>query len=169
MSVETRDILYLLATGHFDLRRDSLEDRVILQKTIYLLQAHGLQLGYGFSWYTYGPYSQDLVYDSYKVLKSERELYEQRAKGLRFSEGSLKKFDDFRGLLGNVLEKPKELELLASVDFVCKTWYPEATKSDIDQWFFKHKQTYYDGAPIQKEEIVAAFALHERLRQAAAA
>ncbi len=164
MSVETRDILYLLATGYFALRRDSLEDRVILQKTIYLLQAHGLQLGYGFSWYTYGPSSQDLLYDSYKVLKSERELYEQRTKGLRFSEGSLEKFEDFKNLLGEALRNVKQLELLGSVDFVCKTWYPEATIEDIGALFLKHKKEYYDGTPIQQEQIITAFALHKKLR-----
>src|SRR5689334_9264229 len=54
----------------------SLEDRVKLQKAVYLAQAAGLSLGYRYSWYVRGPYSTDLTKDYFALptsLSSEDE------------------------------------------------------------------------------------------------
>ncbi len=42
-------------------------DRLILQKTVYLLQAFGIYLGYQFNWYLRGPYSPQLTKDAFSV------------------------------------------------------------------------------------------------------
>lgn len=44
---------------------DTLEDRIHLQKAIYLSQEAGLSLGYRYSWYVRGPYSTSLTRDYY--------------------------------------------------------------------------------------------------------
>ena len=44
---------------------DTLENRIRLQKAIYLSQAAGVPLGYRFSWYVKGPYSTRLTRDYY--------------------------------------------------------------------------------------------------------
>ncbi len=46
---------------------DSLEDRVRVQKAVYLGQLFGVDLGYRFSWYLRGPYSSKLTKDYYEV------------------------------------------------------------------------------------------------------
>lgn len=44
----------------------SFEDRLKMQKMVYLLQEQGLDIGhYGFDWYKHGPYSQVLLDDMY--------------------------------------------------------------------------------------------------------
>ena len=85
-----------MVIDEFGLKRNSTEDRLKLQKTIYLLEIHGLQLGYGFSWYKYGPYSQDLVYDAYTVLRSEKDTYKGKVKDLKWGTNTEEKFAEFR-------------------------------------------------------------------------
>ena len=167
MEITSKDILYMLAREDgFNLKRTSMVERLKLQKTIYLLQAYGLQLGYGFSWFTYGPYSQDLVHDSFTVLKSEREKYEERTSSLSFSEETIRKFNDFKRLLKGVLGNAKQLELLASVRFVRNTWYPVANRQEIVSFFKKRKTQFFDGDLIQDEQIEEAFDLCDKIRAA---
>jgi uncharacterized protein YwgA len=166
MKVANQDILYMIANKHnFDLKRTNMIDRLILQKTIYLLQAYGLQLGYGFSWYTYGPYSQDLVNDSFTVLKSEKGKYEERTSSLSFSKETIKKFNDFKHLLKGVLGNARKLELVASVDFVRKTWHPDVTRENIAEVFGIRKVRYYDRTEIKAEEVESAFDLCDKIRE----
>ena len=50
---------------------DKIEDRISFQKKIYLMQVCGVDLGFGFRWDQYGPYSEGLarnarIYDDYR-------------------------------------------------------------------------------------------------------
>ncbi len=45
----------------------SVNDRLRIQKAIYLAQAAGIGLGYHYSWYVKGPYSTQLTQDYYKL------------------------------------------------------------------------------------------------------
>ena len=47
---------------------DTIQDRILLQKKVYLAQDKGLPLGYGYSWYIHGPYSTDLTAVAYQVI-----------------------------------------------------------------------------------------------------
>ena len=49
----------------FDFSMDTFDGRLRLQKFIYLLQAHGVYLGYDFSWYLRGPYCSSLATDGF--------------------------------------------------------------------------------------------------------
>ncbi len=77
----------------------SLDDRVRLQKFVYLLQAHGVYLGYDFSWYTRGPYCSGLAKDGF-ILEGKHDDAEgaQQAAG-RFDNAlvraRLDKFAEF--------------------------------------------------------------------------
>jgi uncharacterized protein YwgA len=53
----------LRRVGDYNLQTFS--DRLILQKTVYLLQAFGIYLGYQFNWYLRGPYSPQLAKDAF--------------------------------------------------------------------------------------------------------
>ncbi len=46
---------------------DTFEDRLILQKTVYLADAAGVHLGYFFRWYLRGPYCPDVADDGFAV------------------------------------------------------------------------------------------------------
>lgn len=47
---------------------ETINDRILLQKKIFLAQDIGLPLGYGYSWYIHGPYSTDLTAVAYQVI-----------------------------------------------------------------------------------------------------
>jgi uncharacterized protein YwgA len=42
-------------------------DRLLLQKKVFLLQELGVKLGYRFNLYIHGPYSRDLATDGYRI------------------------------------------------------------------------------------------------------
>ena len=161
--VTIKHILKLL-TDKFQLSRANTTDRLRLQKTVYLLQAHGLQLGYGFGWYKYGPYSQDLVYDAYSVLESESEHYAKECQPLEFVGESLEKLNRFSGILGKNLHDLRMLEMIASVDFICRTWRPDTTVDNIAERFRGHKKVLFDKKPFEDKEIQEAFCIHKNLR-----
>ena len=46
---------------------DKFENRLILQKTIYLLQSFGVNLGYSFQWYIHGTYCPDLTKQGFEL------------------------------------------------------------------------------------------------------
>ena len=170
MQVDAKAILYMVAQ-QFGLKRDTTEDRLKLQKTIYLLQANGLQLGYGFSWYRYGPYSQDLVQDAYLVLRAESDKYENETSSWKFNDNSLKRFAEFRSICtdisnirSDILDYAEQLELVASVDFLKQTWYPKAGDEEVISGFKQRKKQLYRGNGITDEMIRKALHICEKLR-----
>lgn len=164
MLVDAQSILYKIATDEFMLTRDSIDERIKLQKTIYLLQVFKLQFGYSFSWDKYGPYSEDLVRDSYRVLGPEKDKYEEVTSQWKFSENSRRKFDRFKDLCGDILRNTEQLELVASVDFVRQNYCPEATRSNIADLFKEHKKVLFNDIPLTDEMICNAFDLCQQLR-----
>lgn len=158
MSVTTKEILYMLI-NQFELKRDTLAERVRLQKTIYLLQATaGMKLGYGFGWYRYGPYSQDLVYDAYDVLQEEED-YGQRTKEYKFNAATNTKIGEFKRTFGRILGNSQMLELVASICFIKNTWYPELNESNAFKYLTKHKTLFYNGEEITEPKTQEAFVL----------
>lgn len=59
--MNTIDIVNGIIFRILELRIESFEDRLICQKKIYLLQELGIDLGYKYNWYVYGPYSPALT------------------------------------------------------------------------------------------------------------
>ena len=71
-----------------DLKCFSLEtigDRILLQKKVYLAQDKGLPLGYGYSWYIHGPYSSDLTNVAYQVIPEGEAAIENMSLKARYS------------------------------------------------------------------------------------
>jgi uncharacterized protein YwgA len=92
------------------------DKRLNLQKSLYLLQNMGLNVGgYGFYWYKHGPYSQALQEDAYKTLDLEV------PKGLKFTDAAQKLT---KKLKYYIEEKPdgytisEWLEAIASVHYL---------------------------------------------------
>jgi uncharacterized protein YwgA len=164
MEVDAKAILCMLAK-RFELKRDSFGERLRLQKVVYLLQAFGVKLGYGFGWYRYGPYSQNLVSDAYSVLGSRRSEYERAAEEgeWQFSPDTEAKFSEFETICGDYLDSVEAVELLASVRFVRNVWYPDVNKEDFPEEFKKHKKRLCKKTPVDDLSIKAAFDVCERL------
>lgn len=70
---------------NFNFSMDTFNDRLRLQKFVYLLQAHGIYLGYDFSWYLRGPYCTALTTRGFML----RDFYDilQESGGDRSDDG----------------------------------------------------------------------------------
>ena len=161
MEVNSKSILSLIAKK-LELEASTIEKRLQLQKAMYLLQAAGLKLGYGFSWYKYGPYSQELADDAHTVLTAEKEEYKTGTEGWGFGEktgGIMKKFIDwytpFKGDLGL-------LELAASVMFMKRVW--GFGYGDIDEFYKElkeRKKALLNDGNYEKKDVKNAIKLLE--------
>ena len=97
---------------------DSFDERLILQKTIYLLQQMGIHLGYRFSWYLRGLYSRELTADVFASLGSgppDGWMLDHKQKE------TLARAREFFGKFATFPSRTRELEKVASILFLIKT------------------------------------------------
>ncbi len=104
----------------------SFKDRLILQKTVYLLQAFGLYLGYHFNWYLRGPYSITLARHGYELV----DIYDRLPSAAFADENAEKRFNSFLLFMSEIKEDAEMLELLASLHFLRKR-YPNFKKEEL--------------------------------------
>lgn len=108
---------------------DTLKKRKLLQKTIYLIQAIGLDLGYHFGWYEMGPYGPSLAED-YHSLSAALATGDDEIKNYRIRDSVADQLEKLKPLLTSPqrvnLSQDDWLELLASIHFLAKvagyTW-----------------------------------------------
>ncbi len=95
------------------------EDRLILQKAVHLAQAAGVDLGYYFRWYLYGPYCPSVAEDGFGVTGELAQGVDD-FEGWALDEVSAKKLEGMRGLFADEDRSAlaRKLELLASVHFL---------------------------------------------------
>lgn len=101
------------------LKLGSFNDRLTLQKAIYLAQAAGVQLGYSHGWYIRGPYSPALARDAFAVAAEIAEGDDESSRWRLDDESR----DRVRGLAdiipaGSSARRARNLELLASVHYL---------------------------------------------------
>ena len=98
---------------------DTFEDRLILQKAVYLAQAAGVDLGYYYHWYLHGPYCSSLTKDEYAIAKELAQGLDE-SENWQLDEKSSAHLAKIRTLtaLDDREELRQKLELLASVHFL---------------------------------------------------
>lgn len=100
----------------------SFADRLIMQKTGYLLQQAGVSLGYHFSWYLRGPYSPDYTDDVFALAGAGAEAGELDE--WKLDPPSLGVVGRVKGLFQSARRRgdaARWLELLASALFLIRT------------------------------------------------
>lgn len=106
--------------------RSDFKDRLILQKTIYLMQQFGLNIGYFYNWYIRGPYSPALTRDAYQVAKRFKDL-----PPVRFaSPQAEKRFKEFLMFIEPKSTSHIFLEKIASIHFLVRM-YPSLPKGSM--------------------------------------
>lgn len=104
-----------------ELSLNEFDQRLTLQKAIYLVQAAGVQLGFTYGWNLRGPYSPDLTSDAF-ALRDKLGTGTQEWKEWTFDANVQRQLARVRELLGNIPNgKARHLELLASVHFLLNT------------------------------------------------
>jgi len=112
--------LVLDEIGLGDLEIGNFLSRKILQKKMYILQLTGVDLGYRFNWYLYGPYCPALASDTFALrdeigYDQEFNDYELNAK----TRGKLDILKDIAGPCEGVqISEPEWFELLASLHYL---------------------------------------------------
>ncbi len=110
---------------------DTKNDRIRLQKIVYLLQRCGVNLGYNYGWYIHGPYSRELTsvyYDLDASLKSNEKDYTwyKLDEGVDELKNGIEKFEKISKIPDGVQiakdpTKSKDvawLEFIASIDYL---------------------------------------------------
>ena len=101
----------------FEIR--TFQDRLIMQKAVYLAQAAEVHLGYFYQWYLHGPYSPSLTKDEYSIAMDISAGMDE-LKGWTLDEVSLQRLEKIKPLFKekNKDKLARKLELLASVHFL---------------------------------------------------
>ncbi len=120
--MDRRQIGMTLTMQVFDLQTQvaTFQQRLILQKAIYLAQAKGVNWGYHFSWYLYGPYCRALTDDGFAAQGEG----DEGAEGWELDEATRSTLVEVKRLIGATEDHSqlaRRLELLASVHFLIKT------------------------------------------------
>jgi len=102
-----------------DFKINSFQDRLIMQKSVYLAQAAGVNLGYYYHWYLYGPYSPSLTRDEYAIAMDISADMDE-SKGWKLDDKSLQRLENIQSIFAEPDRDKlaKKLELLASVHFL---------------------------------------------------
>jgi len=114
-----------------DFKMDSFNDRLRLQKIVYMLQAFGVDLGYGFSWYFRGPYCTSLARAGFEL----EHVYGMIPDGVRVKPVDPRARDGLKRcikFLKDVMDKPDDLdriEIAASLHLLVIT--TSLAKQDI--------------------------------------
>lgn len=102
------------------LELDSFEQRLMIQKKVYLAQLTGLDLAYRFGWYLRGPYSRELTHDAFQ-LQEQMELgerdYEKESLGA-FARQRIKHAPKIWANKPSEIDEDDWLELLASLHYL---------------------------------------------------
>ena len=156
---EAPEKLVHLICKKLNLKLETKEDRIIMQKTFFLLEEFGCKLGYGFSWFANGPHSQSLNHDSIHVCMM-KENYELTTKDYTFSKESEDMFKLFSEWFGTEVIDAKMLQLVASLRFIRTRWNEQMTKEEAHASLYKQAAIeYFDGMPIQEADAIKAYQL----------
>ena len=100
---------------------ESIKDRILLQKKIFLAQDVGLPLGYGYCWYIYGPYSSDLTTVAYQIIPEGFDDIEKHSFKKQYSEmiEKVNRLSDDISTKSIMLSEVEWYELIASIAY----WY----------------------------------------------
>jgi len=125
---------------------EEFNDRLRLQKLVFLARKMGHDFGYTFNWYARGPYSPSLTRMLFNA--NEQRQFSRDAVLLNTSEKEVVQM--LRDFLQDDVENPRMLELLASVWYHIrrKKYSPEGRDEIID--VVHQKKSKYDRAEVEE-------------------
>lgn len=103
----------------------SFENRIKLQKLIYILQSEGIDFGYEFTWYIRGPYSSLLADDGYAFSKNKDEI-DMEYQPTTAERDILRRISRATG----IIQDSNNAELVASYLYLQRR-YPDNTSEEL--------------------------------------
>jgi len=135
-----------------DLKIESFNDRLVLQKSVMLIQKAGVNLGYSYNWHLRGPYSPSLTSDAF-AISPRKDEFQQELPRWNLDQPSAEKL----GKLKPLFEIPEGedtvpyLELRASILYVLDHENIEAGNAAAI-----HASLVRRGKPFTLEQVEAA-------------
>lgn len=112
-------VLDIIGLGKPDM--SDFDNRLQYQKVIYLLQASGLSLGYGYNWYLKGPYSSPLAHTLFAI--DDNTFEDSKSLVFKNNDVIVEKLEAFKEKLGEDIENVEYLEILASLHYINKATF----------------------------------------------
>lgn len=141
-----------LEAAQLPLNVKTFNDRLILQKSVYLLQAAGIHMGYRFRWYIRGPYSPDVTAGAFGIV-NEGEYAENELQGWKLDDESSDRARKLQLLLNRVGEskgdQARRLELLASSLFLFKTEQAKPTDPEGTAKILRKSNKDFDAGEVR--------------------
>lgn len=110
----------------YDFSMNEFNDRLKLQKLVYLLQSCGVYLGYDFSWYLRGPYCSLLAHNGFSL----QDIYHRIPDNIKLKDSKDK--SNFTKFLKFVMNKDiGDLEIAASLHHLKEVRGDTLTDEDI--------------------------------------
>jgi uncharacterized protein YwgA len=126
---------------------DSLVDRILLQKKIYLIQRLGIPLGYRFSWYIYGPYCPELTSIAYECNSIGQEVF----KTYTLNENVVSKVELINSLYSQCADEDMNKALWYELVASCAFWQDKGLSDDL-----LVEKIYSEKPKFSKEQITLA-------------
>ena len=138
MDARLETLKLILAELGIEPEIETIDQRVVFQKAIYLAQAAGVPLHYRYNWYVMGPYSPNLTKDYYALHAQRGDAdHDQRSYVLKDQFVSLlRSLKPAMAVPEGVPLRPSEwLELLSSVHYLRIQMHlnPADTQKSLDQ------------------------------------
>lgn len=141
-----------LEAADLPLALTSFDDRLILQKAVYLLQSAGIQIGFRFHWYLRGPYSPDLTSAAFGILQ-EGHVGKTELQRWNLDEASADKARKISELFQPKDTKAaiaRRLELLASLLFLSKTKQLNLTEAEKAVAILEQNDKFYSIKDVEQ-------------------
>lgn len=146
----------------FKFDMDTFDGRLRLQKFIYLLQAHGIYLGYDFSWYLRGPYCTGLTTCGFALKDIYHDIPEDVK--ARFADPSDQlNFEKFLKFVEGKEMDTHYLEIAASIHILKKA---DTDESDIIGRVMAKSRSFTKEACVQVwDDLIKHELLPQRVEQ----
>jgi len=121
----------LRSIPHSSFKMDTFNDRLRLQKLVYMVEAFGVYLGYDYSWYLRGPYCTSLARTGFELEQINHKIPD-RAKARFMYPEVQKKFNRAIKFIASIMKDPDDtirLEIASSLHLLVVT--TDMEKKDI--------------------------------------
>lgn len=117
--INRQGLLKLVCDQFSNLNVQSFQTRILLQKTIFILQEIGLNLGYDYNWYLRGPYSPQLTADAFEI-QNDVALFQEEAGKYKLTDTATSVIARVHAIIGEKINDDTFMELVASLVFLSK-------------------------------------------------
>ncbi len=128
-------------------KMETFTERKRVQIAVYLLdKVFGMNFGYSYSWYLYGPYSPPLTQIIFNVIDGDQKVNIQPN---TLSVSDLQKIEKMKKFLGDDLNSSDTLELLVSVQFLLGAGKNSTADEKEAVEFLNQKKPYFTNEEVQ--------------------